>query len=84
MSINPSRTRRLIAATALTLGALSVLAIGADHIQQYYFDNYSTVPTIGTLFLLNFISSMIVASGCSRRLDDWPDAMRTQCARCSR
>jgi hypothetical protein len=46
---------------ALGLGALSVLAIGADHIEQYYVQNYSTVPTIGTLFLLNFISSVAVA-----------------------
>jgi hypothetical protein len=35
------------------LGALSVLAVGAVHLQQY--DKlYSAVPTIGTLFVLNF------------------------------
>jgi hypothetical protein len=49
------------ARVALGLGALSVLAIGADHIEQYYVQNYSTVPTIGPLFLLNFISSVVVA-----------------------
>ncbi len=49
------------ARVVLGLGALSVLAIAADHIEQYHAQNYSTVPTIGTLFLLNFISSVVVA-----------------------
>ena len=54
-------TARAIA-TELTrvLGALSLLAVGIDHIDQYYVDYYRTVPTIGTLFLLNFISALIV------------------------
>jgi hypothetical protein len=41
--------RSTIARAALYIGALSVLATRVDHIQQYYGDNYSTVPTIGTL-----------------------------------
>lgn len=53
--------QRGVSRVSLRLGALSVLAIGADHIEQYYVQNYSTVPTIGTLFLLNFISSIVVA-----------------------
>jgi len=56
-------TRSTIARLALYLGALSLLAVGADHIEQYYVDNYSTVPTIGTLFLLNFIGAVVVAAG---------------------
>jgi hypothetical protein len=48
---------------ALGLGALSVLATGVDHLQQYYSADYSTVPTIGTLFLLNFVSAIVVAVG---------------------
>ena len=28
-----------------------MLATGVAHIEQYSVDNYSTVPTIGTLFL---------------------------------
>src|SRR5947209_19555294 len=48
---------------ALYLGALSLLAVGADHIQQYYVDDYSVVPTIGTLFFLNFVSAAVVAAG---------------------
>lgn len=58
-----SRRRELIAKAALYLGALSVLAIGVDHIEQYYVDQYSAVPTIGTLFLLNFVSATAVAIG---------------------
>jgi hypothetical protein len=45
------------------LGALAVLATGVAHIEQYAVDNYSTVPTIGTLFLLNFIAAVVIAAG---------------------
>jgi hypothetical protein len=45
------------------LGALAVLATGVAHIEQYAVDNYSTVPTIGTLFLLNFIAAISIAVG---------------------
>ena len=41
----------------------SVLATGVDHIQQYYGDDYSTVPTIGTLFFLNFVSAVVLTAG---------------------
>jgi len=40
-------------------GALSLLAVGAVHLQQYLY-LYSTVPTIGTLFLLNFVSATVI------------------------
>ena len=58
-----ARPRSWIAQAALYLGALAVLATGIDHIEQYYVDKYSTVPTIGTLFLLNFVTSVIIAAG---------------------
>src|SRR5579863_8261274 len=45
------------------LGALAVLATGVAHIEQYSVDNYSTVPTVGTLFLLNFIAAIAIAAG---------------------
>jgi hypothetical protein len=41
---------------------LAVLGTGVAHIVQYS-DGYSTVPTIGTLFLLNFIGSIVIAVG---------------------
>ena len=58
--LTPQR-RSAIATAARYLGALAVLATGVDHIEQYQVDNYSTVPTIGTLFLLNFISAVVVS-----------------------
>jgi hypothetical protein len=58
-----ARRRSMIARAALYLGALAVLATGVDHIQQYYVNDYSTVPTIGTLFFLNFVSAVVVAVG---------------------
>lgn len=39
------------------LGALLLLFVGADHYYEYSVDDYSVLPTIGTLFLLNFISA---------------------------
>jgi hypothetical protein len=44
------------------LGALSVLAVGAVHLQQYRF-LYSSIPTIGTLFLLNFLGATAIGLG---------------------
>src|SRR5689334_8543581 len=55
--------RSVIAHALLYLGALAVLATGVDHIEQYIVDNYSTVPTIGTLFLLNFIGAIVITAG---------------------
>ena len=51
--------------TTLTryLGALAVLAVGVDHIEQYYVDYYRAVPTIGTLFALDFVAATVVAVG---------------------
>jgi hypothetical protein len=44
------------------LGALSVLAVGAVHLQQYV-SLYSTIPTIGTLFVLNFVGATVIGLG---------------------
>jgi hypothetical protein len=51
--------------TTLTryLGAVAVLAVALDHFEQYYVDYYRAVPTIGTLFVLDFISATVVAVG---------------------
>lgn len=59
------RTHRLstIAWIALYLGAASLVVSGVDHIQQYYANDYRTVPTIGRLFVLNFVSAVVVAAG---------------------
>src|SRR3954452_585419 len=55
--------RPAIASVALYLGALAVLATGVDHIQQYYDADYSIVPTIGTLFFLNFVLAVVITVG---------------------
>jgi hypothetical protein len=47
---------------ARVLGAVSLLAVGAVHLQQYL-ELYSEIPTIGTLFLLNFVGATIVGLG---------------------
>jgi hypothetical protein len=44
-------------------GAAALLAVGIDHLQQYFGALYSTIPTIGTLFALNFAGSVLVAAG---------------------
>jgi anti-sigma factor RsiW len=48
--------------TARALGALATLAVGAVHLQQY-FELYSAVPTIGTLFVLNFAGATVIGVG---------------------
>src|SRR4051794_16471778 len=64
------RRQRLIAELAMNtpawtryLGALALLAVGLDHLQQNVADYYSAIPTIGTLFLLNFASATVLAGG---------------------
>jgi hypothetical protein len=45
------------------LGALALLAAGAVHLQQYLGAGYHSIPTIGTLFVLNAAGSAIVGIG---------------------
>ena len=47
---------------ARLLGALSLLAVGAVHLQQYEY-LYSAIPTIGTLFVLNFVGATAMGLG---------------------
>jgi len=42
------------------LGAILILFVGAGHYYEYSVDDYSALPTIGTLFLLNFVSASVV------------------------
>jgi len=43
------------------LGAAALLGVGIDHLQQYIGADYSVIPTIGTLFALNFAGSAAIA-----------------------
>lgn len=42
------------------LAAVLVLFVGADHYYEYAVDQYQVLPTIGSLFLVNFISASAV------------------------
>jgi hypothetical protein len=44
------------------LGGMAVLAVGAVHLQQYV-ELYSAIPTIGTLFVLNFAGATAIGLG---------------------
>ena len=60
-SITALENRRARTRTGVrVLGALVLLFVGADHYYEYAVDQYSVLPTIGTLFLLNFISATAV------------------------
>jgi len=58
----PDRTHDWIWLAPRLLGGLSVLATGAVHL--YEFEHfYSQIPTIGTLFLVNFLSAAVIGLG---------------------
>jgi hypothetical protein len=60
--------RRTLWLAVRTLGALAVLAVGAVHLQQYDM-LYSAIPTIGTLFVLNFAGATVIGLGLLAPLD---------------
>ncbi len=45
-----------------TLGALSLLLVGAVHLEQYFAVHFQVVPVIGPLFLLNFVGATAIGS----------------------
>jgi hypothetical protein len=49
--------------TMRRLGAIAILVVGAVHLQEYLGAGYRSIPTIGPLFLLNAISSGVIAIG---------------------
>lgn len=52
------------------LGALSLLAVGAVHLQQYLW-LYSAVPTIGRLFVLTFVGATIIGLALLTPIERW-------------
>ena len=42
------------------LAAIALLAVGGVHIQQYIVQDYRVIPTIGPLFLLNFVGGTVL------------------------
>lgn len=53
------------------LGAASLVAVGAVHAQQYWGAYFYSVPTIGTLFLFNFIGATLIAAVLFAPLRRW-------------
>jgi hypothetical protein len=60
--VDRGRTRSVAWLVPRLLGALALLAVGAVHLQQYV-TLYSAIPTIGTLFILNFAAATVIALG---------------------
>ncbi len=52
----------LLATWSRYLGALALLGVGLDHLEQFSIDSYSVIPTIGTLFAVNFASAALLAA----------------------
>ena len=69
--LRPAVTRgSFVWLAARVLGALSVLAVGAVHLQQYLY-LYSAIPTIGTLFVLNFAGATAIGLGLLAAVEHW-------------
>lgn len=51
------------APVARYLGAAALVGVGLDHLWQFSADSYSAIPTIGTLFAVNFAASILLALG---------------------
>lgn len=55
-------TRPAVGARAFRYaGALALLAMGVIHLEQYVSASYSKIPTIGPLFLLNFVGALVLS-----------------------
>ena len=46
---------------ARVIGASALLVAGGVHLEQYIVAHYSVIPTIGRLFLVNFIAATTLA-----------------------
>jgi hypothetical protein len=55
-----ARPRFYAVAASRFIGALALLATGGIHLEQYIVADYRVIPTIGPLFLLNFIGGTIL------------------------
>ena len=49
-------------ASTRRLGALSLLGVGAEHLEPFWLEHYSAIPTIGTLFAMNFAAAAAIAA----------------------
>lgn len=65
-----SRYPARVELAARLLGGLALLSVGAVHLQQYQ-KLYSAVPTIGPLFLVNFIAATVLGVALLVPMDRW-------------
>jgi hypothetical protein len=70
----------MIAQLTRRLGALALLVVGAVHLQQFLAADYSAVPTIGPLFLLNAIAAGLVGIALLAPLERWVSDRRAHLA----
>lgn len=79
MELSSKRGGATLAELTRYLGALALLGVGVVHIQAFYADSYSLIPTIGTLFALNFVAATLVSAGLvvpvRRIAGGWADAI---------
>jgi hypothetical protein len=55
----PTPARLRLFRVAQAVAALALLVVGGVHLEQYYVASFSVVPTIGPLFLANFIGGTV-------------------------
>lgn len=59
VGVSPTDAPPGTAATILrVLGALALLVVGGVHYQQYHYESYSLIPTVGPLFLANSVAAV--------------------------
>jgi hypothetical protein len=56
----PEPARAPSGAALRMLGALTLLAVGAVHLDQYFAVHFRVIPTIGPLFVLNFAAATVM------------------------
>ena len=66
------RPSHRVAIGARYLGALALLGVGVEHLVEYADDSYSVIPTVGTLFALNFASAALLACALAAPLQRLP------------
>jgi hypothetical protein len=63
---------RAAAVAARYLGAAALLGVGLDHLEQFSAGHYSAIPTMGTLFALNFVSAALTAGALAAPVQRLP------------
>lgn len=63
---------RPAAVAARYLGAAALLGVGLDHLEQFSAGHYSAIPTMGTLFALNFVSAALIAGALAAPVQRLP------------